>query len=145
MLTINTQTPAPRRIGGGLDDPAPTPRTQARRTPATSSSPRRRPATAPSTAPRLPLPAAEVAEAVAILAPLVPASAGLPLVRLAHMVAAKLANHGAHCAAAVNPPRGSLAVDEARARCRAILDTFGPVERHAVLALLTHDVRAATR
>ncbi|MEZ5412060.1 MAG: hypothetical protein R2761_28750 [Acidimicrobiales bacterium] len=142
MLTINTQTPAPRRIGGGLDDPTPTPRTQARRTPATSSSPRRRPATAPSTAPQLPLPAAEVAEAVAILAPLVPASAGLPRVRLAHVVAAKLANH---CAAAVNPPRESLAVDEARARCRAILDAFGPVERHAVLALLTHDVRAVSR
>lgn len=147
MLTINTHTPAPRPIGGGLDDPTPTPtpRPRARRTSTASSSPRRRPATAPSTAPQLPLMVAEVADAVAILAPLVPASAGLPLVRLARMVAAKLANHGAHCAAALNPPRGSLTVDEVRARCRALLDCLPPVERHAALALVTHDVRAATR
>ncbi len=146
MLTIDTRTPAPRCIGGGLDDAAPTPRPGARRTPITAARPpRRRPTTTAPAAPELPLEAAEVPEAVAILAPLVPGSAGLPLVRLARMVAAKLAGHGAHCAATFNPPRGSLTVDEVRTRCRALLDALAPVERQAALALVTHDMREASR
>lgn len=197
-LVIDTRAPAPRKIGGGLDDPEPTPTTSRRpatRRHPTTTHPRhtRRSATAPVTSDRppaghpapaptveadtdaghenqdvtghrtTPAPAhpanidapadrvtghSEADEAAAVrvvLAALVPVGAAVPTLRLAEMVAAKLANHGAHCAAAVNPARGSLTVDEARARCRAILGAFGPVERHAVLALLTHDVRAATR
>ena len=146
MLTITTQTPTPRPIGGGLDEPTPTPLPRARHTPTASRAPHRRTGpSSPPAAPELPLGAAEVAEAVAILAPLVPGSTGLPLARLAHMVTAKLASHGAHCAAAFNPPRGSLTVDEVRTRCRALLDALSPAERQAALALVTHDTRESIR
>jgi len=196
-LVIDTRAPAPRKIGGGLDDPEPTPTTSrrvARRHPTTThplhtrrkdtapTANDRPPAGHPAPAPTVeadtqnghdnqdvtghrttPAPACpaivdapadrltgrpetdEAAAVRAVLATLVPVGATVPTLRLAEMVAAKLACHGAHCAAALNPPRGSLTVDEARARCRAILDAFDPVERHAVLALVTHDVRAATR
>lgn len=79
------------------------------------------------------------------LAALVPAGDSVTTVRLARMVATKLAGHGAHCALAINPPRGSLTIDDARARCLAALDALRPVERDAVLSLLTADVREATR
>ena len=87
----------------------------------------------------------ELASVRAVLAPLVPAGATVSTLRLAQAVAAKLAGHGPHCNAAIHPPRGAFTVDEGRARCRAVLDAFDPVERHALLALITHDVRAAAR
>ena len=187
-LVIDTRAPAPRKVGGGLDDPtsthrpAGTARAEAgqatrtrptrRRTPtARRTQPFERAYNAPGhddrTQPGHPEPAPPVdreaapAPAVGVLsdqaavedlatihaalAALVPAGHTLTTPRLVQMVTAKLASHGPHCAANLNPPRGSLTVDEARAQCRAILDAFDPVERHAVLALVTHDVRAATR
>lgn len=87
----------------------------------------------------------ELAVVRAELAALVPAGDSVTTVRLARMVATKLAGHGAHCALAVNPPRGSLTIDEARARCLAALEALRPVERHAVLSLVTADVREVTR
>lgn len=196
-LVIDTRAPAPRKIGGGLDDPEPTPTTSRRTTRRhpTTTHPRRsrRTDTAPAADTRPPTghpalasqveadtdsghdskdvtghrttpapapladfdapadrvtghPEADEAAALrAILATLVPAGETVPTLRLAEMVATKLAHHGAHCAVALNPPRGSLNLDEVRARCRALLDSLPPVERHAVLALLTHDVRAGTR
>lgn len=87
----------------------------------------------------------ELAVVRAELAALVPAGDGVTTVRLARMVVTKLAGHGAHCALAINPPRGSLTIDDARTRCLAALDALRPVERHAVLSLITADIREATR
>lgn len=87
----------------------------------------------------------ELALVRAELDALVPAGDSVTTIRLARMVATKLAGHGAHCALAVNPPRGSLTIDEARARCLAALDSLRPVERHAVLSLITAEVREVTR
>ena len=192
MLTITTRTPAPRRIGGGLDDPTPRPQQSRRgrlpvpgreRRPAASPerptrrptrtrpdrlpdlAPAKRPAANPPTAVRQlpdegppsvdlaavvptagdPAAADELAAVRAELAALVPVGDSVGALRLVRMVAAKLAGHGAHSALAINPPRGSLTLDEARARCRAVLDSLRPLERHAVLSLLTVDVREATR
>ncbi len=200
MLTINTRTPAPRRIGGGLDDPQPpaprshrgrlpTPGRERRPSPgpvrpakrptntrpakrSDTASPAKQAAAIPTPEATAPPPqpavdastvpptittgvdlgldegqavADELAFVRAELAALVPAGDSVTTVRLARMVAAKLAGHGAHCALAINPSRGSLTIDEARARCLAALDALRPVERHAVLSLLTADVREATR
>lgn len=106
---------------------------------------RRRTGRGPAAATPLPLAQAEAAEAVAILAPLVPSSAGLPLVRLARLAAAKLAGHGADCAAAINPPRGSLTIDDVRTRRRALFDALTVAERPAALALVTLDVQETLR
>lgn len=191
MLTINTHTPAPRRIGGGLDDPNPRPPQGRRgrlptpgreRRPAPAPAPKRpshnRPERLPELTPVrrpladrvpageppgdyrpptvelpvvLPSPATasaaaeELAAVRAELAALVPVGDGVGALRLVRMVAAKLAGHGAHCALAINPPRGSLTLDEARARCRAVLDSLRPVERRAVLSLLVADEEEVTR
>lgn len=188
---IDTRAPAPRKVGGGLDDPEPTTtsrprrrRTDPNRTPTTgthrtSTQPpagHRTPAATaeadtrtghddrtptghaqpapPATRPAGPAPttgavtgaaAEEVTAVRAALAALVPVGESVSTLRLVQMVAAKLSGHGIGCAAAWHPPRGSLTLDDARARCRAVLDAFDPVERHALLALVTHDVRAATR
>lgn len=190
---IDTRAPAPRKIGGGLDDPEPTTthgrrrthrpdrttpdqasatRTPGNRTPTgyrapagtaqadTSTGhndrtppghPRPAPPPIPPAEPAPPTdPAAghqvdELAAVRATLGRLVPVGDTVSTIRLVQMLAAKLTSHGPHCAAAINPPRGSVTVDEARDRCRAVLDALDPIERHAVLALLTHDVRAATR
>lgn len=193
MLTITTHTPAPRRIGGGLDDPNPR-SPQGRRGRLPTPGRERRPAPAPERAPRRPthnrperlpeltpvrrphadrvsageppgdyrppnvelpvvLPSLAIAPAAADelaavraeLAALVPVGESVGALRLVGMVAAKLAGHGAHCALAINPPRGSLTLDEARARCRAVLDSLRPVERRAVISLLAADEEEVTR
>lgn len=192
-LVIDTRVPAPRKIGGGLDDPAPTTTIGRRRihrpppTDRTSPGPATRPSgvrpppghrtaagaaqadtgaghddqtppghpepAPPSTRSADPAstatPAGQAVDELAAvrdaLGELVPVGGTVTTARLVQMVAVKLSSHGPHCAAAINPPRGSLTVDEARGRCRAVLDALDPVERHAVLALLTHDIRAATR
>ena len=190
---IDTRAPAPRKIGGGLDDPEPTTTHGRHRIhrpdrippgPASSTRPPgnrtptghgpsagavqadtgtghgdRTPPCQPAP-PLLPIRPAEPASAIdtltgqavdelaavrVTLGALVPVGDTVSTLRLVQMVAAKLASHGPQCAAVINPPRGSITVDEARARCRAVLDVFDPVERHAVLSLLTHDVRAASR
>ena len=64
----------------------------------------------------------------------------LDLVRL---VAAKLDGHGAHCAALINPPRGSLSPECVWTRCTALLSALCPAEGRIVVALLAAGVEAA--
>lgn len=123
-LMIDTRPPAVRRVGGGLDSPAP------------GGAPSR-----PTLAVLEVAPAVELLEAVRdALAGIVPAAPTDDVVSLVRHVANKLAGHGVHCTVALHPPAGSLTLDEVRARCGELLATLRPVERRAVLAVLAADL-----
>jgi hypothetical protein len=162
-LVVDTRAPAPRRVGGGLDDPDELSEIRRRRNRRTTTQPAvsdhltppRPPAITPHEAqPEEPetielqrssvVGSDELGLVRQALASVVPASSSSSLVDLVRLVAAKLEGHGAHCAAVVNPPRGSLSPEEVRVRCSALLLALAPVERHAVLGLLAglDDMRA---
>ncbi len=85
----------------------------------------------------------ELADVRAALQALVPVGDQVPTLRLIQLLAAKLAGH-THCARLINPGP-HVSIDEARSRCRAWLLALDEAERHAVLSLVTADVRGASR
>ncbi len=85
----------------------------------------------------------ELADGRAALQGGVPAGDQVPTLRLGQLLAATLAGH-TPCARLINPGP-DVSIDEARSRCRAWLLALDEVERHAVLSLVTADVRGASR
>lgn len=72
----------------------------------------------------------------ASLAALVPGAPSGDVHGLVRHVANKLEGHR-DCHRLIWPPAGSLTLDDVRARCSALLSTLRPVERRAVLSILT--------
>jgi hypothetical protein len=165
MLVIDTRAPAPRRVGGGLDSPHPSAETgrhrgrRPRRAPGTDRPAPPAKVTGRGTAERLPaVLQSNVVEVTkepdtmscelhlvrTALAALLPVSDDVPPLVLVQLLATKLDGHGAHCAVALNPPRGSLSPDYVRARCISLLLALDPAERRIVVALLAATVEGAS-
>ncbi len=106
--------------------------------------PRPAPEAAPQPAPEVDEhPPTELETVRAALAALVPAAPAGDVLGLVRHVSHKLEGHGVHCTLALHPLAGSLTLDEVRARCGELLATLRPVERRAVLGLLTVDLDEA--